>query len=1315
MRRGNNSTGKPGGSGSASSDDNHHNNQNTNVTASAGAPSPSPAGTDNQDMNDIGLNLGVGAGDLKKIHEKRLRKGECPSCGVKCFKVTGNHLLGRRRRFLPLTIAGHVKDGVCLTCHPAAQHTPTNQPAAAAAAAVRDGDHHHHQHREERHVQRTVSKSKQKQRDNDPDVHAPENFQIPQFILHPQDDNDTVASNITMDRHLWSLPGEEQFHNNPLPMSAETRWHGPTSRPEASFTAAAHDNNNNSTDNAVNAGGDDRPQMPRRKASGTSQQAPTRKASDLIMQREAAEKAALRAGGVLLRDVPTDDHGRDRAAEMSLVENAKEEEEDEAAVSEEEKEEEEEKVEVEEEMRRSMKMYRYPPPPPSAKAVHDPDSQEIYFDSSERNIMMDYPKEYHPTDGDSTLIEPNSPRGATHKGRVMMQNNNTNNNNNHRETQSHPEGRSTGQREIAVHPDTLMDALVTPSSLAPPTLPSRPLSSRRLESAAPRPPTRHISPDEENIVSSPKQQLRSTRRGQSLTNRSPRSSDEEEDDDDNQQEPPLRAHGARQSAGTMGAQYVPHSGRGATADMTKKLSTLSSLSSHNEEELPEPPLREQKPFPSVGSTGPRVPQHQQDPRSRPHPSSGGGGGYNQSPRMPIRKVSERQSSSTGTPPLPPPLHLDNMSVPSLLQALEESMDSASRVVVLERLKDALMDVESKRSFCSRKGLSNVNSTMWIDIADLELQQACSDLLLALVAKASKNEPDFLTGAEGQNVIDALLIAMQQLLDEEDLQQRGCRVLGCLARASGKNEAVSDGSLSGAVLTILNAMDAHRNSRGVMEWGVRTLYEFCTHSQSAETNKRHMWSQPLGSGEPGWSLLMHALNVVPEDAVGLLWVLSSNEDGLDQLKPAGDIITRLYRLLRRFQKDRQSSLLVEAALGCVSNFASVPGDPVSTVDATEICILALNLIPAHLRSSPSLCTEACAVVSNLASVANKTTIVEQGGVDDLSFAMTEFHRDEALHEEAVNALLALLKDSTHIKEAATTSTTFSTLLGLFRMHESSPKWQTTACQFFASIFAMDGMLATDLERGGLTALCDAMSMHPNYEKVQESACVALSNFSGRPDSASLLAASQAVELALAAMREFPRNLTIQIMTCIILWNMEYGSGEDVGKVDAVECIVKAVQNHIEAEKLLEVACGALLHLIYGSETHKKRVAKYGGVEAIACTLVMHSQSKSVLEKVCEVMASLSACPDLTNFIIEADCIGNMVEILRSSDSISVYRSAALFLKNVVVAEPTVCEEAAKGITTIVKAMQTHKTDPDLQREACNYLWSVAGTYNLAWSS
>ena len=618
---------------------NGNNNKGSGATSAAAAAAAAadnndgpPLAVDGQDMNNIGLNLGVGVQDLKRIHDKRMRKGECPSCGVKCYKVTGN-LLGRKK-FMPLTIAGHVKDGICLTCHPAAQHAPTNYPKPPAMASNTNT--------------------------NNEDNHSPENFNVPQFI---NDDNDTVVSGITMDHRLWSFPCEET-----LP---DTRWHGtasprsgkepPTLRPEASY----------SSHNDV----DDRPMLPRRRASGRvhNHQAAA------LMRKEAEEKADMRAGttGSLRMQVDPVEHGIAlQETEVPIVEN---EEEDDVA--------QEEKLEEgEEEMRRSMK-YKYPPPPPIANAYHDLKSQEIFFDSSKQR-SVDYPKEYKIEGG---IIEAISPRGVI-KGRISK---------NHREiTVNQKTGgvedvmetrsprslkvksRSNNHCEIIVNPDPSIGADAPPPPARPsieaPALSSRPTSLHRLEQeAAPRVPTRQLSSDDA-------------------------------------EEPPYREHRVQLSAGPDAVSLPPRPGRLGDRDLAKL-----SLTDNDVDDV-EPQVRE---YEQTQRQGYKI-RHQ----------SGGTYG-SETPRLPVRTTSERNAIPN-----------DDMSIPSLLHLLEGSSDSSSRVMALESLKGALTDVESKRVFCLSRGISNLNSAMWIDMSDSNVQQACSELLVALVAKANENEPDFLTGA-----------------------------------------------------------------------------------------------------------------------------------------------------------------------------------------------------------------------------------------------------------------------------------------------------------------------------------------------------------------------------------------------------------------------------------------------------------------------------------------------------------------------------------------------------------------------------------------
>jgi hypothetical protein len=1141
------------------------------------------------EMNNIGLDMGVGVQERRKLHDKRIRRGECPSCGVKCFEVN-NTLFGKRTR-VPLTIPGHVKDGVCLTCFP-----PPDAVAARPSPATRSGG-------------------------------SSEFLDVPSYI---NDDNQTVVSNITLDHRLWNFPGEEQFPA----ATGESRWkHESSSKsPKKTKPAAAAANSTSASHMAVQQPitGEiippiDIPQRPDSRYADmididNRPQLPSRKPSDRGNLQASSGSFALVTG----RSATLDDL---KGLEMALVEDEDEDEDDEETLEDDERSVDD--MEEEEDDDRSPNVSTYfPPPMVEAVEKSEHDERDILFDSKTRLLDFSQGGDHTNADEDEdTILVSSNLNSPTSQIRKV----------------------TTTHRDIAVDPRTLPIVDVPPLVLANPSTVEPTVKPAPIDVLVPR-------------------------------------------------------HSERQV--TISTMYGDELGRLKGSVQLPVLPTEGGRPSSSSNRY-------------AAAVGSRMP-NREDPTIRPQmPRAGLESGQElyDVPRMPVRKesnrdvatrnfVGQKSFASSGTPSSTTmgTFMTEDVDISMLLKSLQDASDNPSRVAALEQLCGALTDVDAKEVFCRGRGTHTLNLTMWIDIADVEVQETCLDLILSLVAKASENERDFLVEEEGQNVIDVILIVMQRLLKCKGVQERGCRVLSCLARASAKNNAVSDGSTSGAVLTILHSMESHSTQKDVVEWGVRALYEFCVRSRHAESNKRILWSQPLENGKPGWSLLLSSIAVAPEDTVGLLWSLSSDLEGLEHLRPADEIVSQLLRILQLFQKDPQSSLLVEAALACISNFATVEAN-ISQLDTTDICLIALSLVPMHLRSTTSLCSEACVAVSRLIHHSNKNSIVEQGGVNDLCLAMTDLHADEVLHEEALLALMSLIKDSSQAKQAVVSSTTFSAVMKLLRMYESSAKWQTTACQFFASLFAMDGILPSDIERDGLNAVSSAMTLHSHIEKVQEAGCVALGNLSGRPGGSELMADSDAVELALLAMNQFSRNLAIQIMTCVILWNKEYETcGE--GEVDVVQCLVVAIQNHMESDRLLEVACGALLHAIYGSDEKKKIFAKFGGVEAIGCALVMHTSRPSVVEKLCEVMTCLSACPALTKCIVEADGVAYVLEAVRSHDSICIYRSVASFLKNIVVSDPRTCEEAVKGIAKIVTAMQIHRDDPDLQREACNYLWSMA---------
>jgi len=85
-------------------------------------------------MNDFGEMSSTGVVlSNSEMRERRLKKGECLTCGAKCFKKT-------LFKSTPITENGKVLNGRCLTCHPLGVSEMTSSPLTAQVEIASSGD-----------------------------------------------------------------------------------------------------------------------------------------------------------------------------------------------------------------------------------------------------------------------------------------------------------------------------------------------------------------------------------------------------------------------------------------------------------------------------------------------------------------------------------------------------------------------------------------------------------------------------------------------------------------------------------------------------------------------------------------------------------------------------------------------------------------------------------------------------------------------------------------------------------------------------------------------------------------------------------------------------------------------------------------------------------------------------------------------------------------------------------------------------------------------------------------------------------------------
>lgn len=610
-----------------------------------------------------------------------------------------------------------------------------------------------------------------------------------------------------------------------------------------------------------------------------------------------------------------------------------------------------------------------------------------------------------------------------------------------------------------------------------------------------------------------------------------------------------------------------------------------------------------------------------------------------------------------------------------------------------------------------KGIETLVNAMWANMDDALVQEAATQYLFALAASADGVAGnDVLAGESAEGAVDALLIAMQSHISVEAIQRDGCGTLCCLATAASNNKNVDDGTASGAVMIVLQAMDTHRKSIVVQEWGVRALYAQCVHSRNTESNKRSLVQSDFER-----NVLLRALDVCKSDVTAtewvcrLFWCLTSHQEVSRTLSNSPALLYSILDILQSYHRKPDAAGLTEAAFAIIANLSfeeslkrEIQGSGISSavVDSMKF-----------YRNHEGLHVEACGLLSNLATEpSSKENIVRAGGVPAIIGSMMTFHKNADLIEEALRALVSLTIGSDDAKAGVASPEILGALLRVCEEHLKAAPLQELLCTFLAVLSFRTTFECVVFSTGGPQTLVKVMNANPFERKLQEAACIAFRNIACNEDDTSDLLRREIISALTKAMANHEDSEIVQRNVCCAFWNIVFKATEEpesVLKCDGMNHMVKAMLSHLESGALQEMACGAIWSLLDESDERKMNVFGNGGIEAVTCALVMHPEEPATLETACGVLSSLSVISQFANAIAQAQGVSGVVEAMRNnSSSVSVLEYGMLTLRNIIAADPEYADEAIQAISIIINGMKDYPDAVSFQEEACYTLWVMA---------
>jgi len=659
-------------------------------------------------------------------------------------------------------------------------------------------------------------------------------------------------------------------------------------------------------------------------------------------------------------------------------------------------------------------------------------------------------------------------------------------------------------------------------------------------------------------------------------------------------------------------------------------------------------------------------------------------------------------------------------IPTILKCLEDYPDNP---LVHERAYEALYELASlrdprgKSKIIANGGIQATVDGIWRHMEVPTVQVSALYALWALsAADDNVSSKVALSPSNGDGVVYAILFSMRQHEHNAAVQLPGCGVLSCLASAASRSGDVDDGTTSGAMSTIMNAMQMHGQSIDVHEWGLRALYCECSNS---DRNKIDFITANGETGS-GIEILQRISDEFSSDLAIQEWVcrifhcLSKDERAAERMVASDVPIKAVVAAMKVHGRRQEAVSLVEAACGMLGNLAAASPEIISSIrneGGARAIVDAMNCFP----SSAGVQASGCAALVDLsASVETRADILQIGGIDTVIASFKTFEGNHQIQEEACRVLCYLFVEAKAEEEDAPGNVAVSVAVEALRSHPEDEGIQEAACSLLGVLAADVSSHGAILSAGAIDQVARAMTHHSRQRTLQEQCCALFRNLSASSSNQDAILRSDVINEVIRSMIAHSDSEAVQENACCMFWNLASDSRTDPTMIlDAgeIKYIIIAMQNFPMSANVQALACGALWSLVSTSDKMKEAVANCDGIEAILCSVLIHGEALEVLEKACGVFSSLSMDHRYARAIADnhEGIMSLIIESMRKNiASVVLAEYGCLMLRNLALSSTNYAEEASSACSTILKSMCEHPDASGLHREACGALWSLAAS-------
>ena len=562
----------------------------------------------------------------------------------------------------------------------------------------------------------------------------------------------------------------------------------------------------------------------------------------------------------------------------------------------------------------------------------------------------------------------------------------------------------------------------------------------------------------------------------------------------------------------------------------------------------------------------------------------------------------------------------------------------------------------------------VTKSIWADMEIIEVQEAAINLLFVIATSTSDNSSDNNTMcnviSNNESICDSILFSMQNHNQSQSIQLQGCLIFAFLAATSLESKNNADGSLSGAMTMVLNAMCKHGGSLPIRKAGLETLHHQCLLSIHQDDNKKRLIESKLENGMSGIDVITYAMEELQQDLLSmqltceLIWCLTTRKDILKELKD-NSLHQSIVSICRYYLTDPAALLLIEYCTGAIANLSYLNKNCNELIDIGAFKLVLDVLL--HHENELGISYEATLALGNL--VLSKQVHISDA-VTILVGRLPNLMNNSEFFGETLRVLACVSSHSEEAKEIISVQEVID-IVHQCNKHEGmlEPFFILIACLVVGSNRRNETMI----QCGVIDILLNAMKRHSANERIQDAACLAFRNMLCQTEkSDSFLKNGTTSKFIVSAMEMHTKSLSIQTNACCIFWGMLSKTDEKdlASNPKAVDLIIKAMQKHIESAELLELACVALWTFVDTFDNCRITVGKQA-IDPVICAMVMHPNTTSMLENACGLLSNLSLEKSLAEAIRNVQGVNIVAETMCNNDSsITLMELGCLILKSII---------------------------------------------------